>query len=127
MANEYPNYNNYSVFFEGLKLGKTTKATVTVKSNADQIFDDEGFDGNTKGNVTFEATVDLVMPFGGIAKKFEDLVMTGKNASVLFGPINGRRWECTAFSNECSFEADMEKRRTNASLKLQGGKPKISG
>lgn len=118
-------YSNYSVFYEGRKIGVAKESEYTIKNNNEPVFNDNGFDGTTTGNITFELTVTLSTRFGGDVTKFEDLVLNGGSAEIMVAPVNGRTHMLTAFSNETAFKANMEKRSTEQTVKLHGGKPKV--
>jgi hypothetical protein len=120
-------YTNFSVWFNGRQVGLCTSADITVSSSGEDVINDSGWDGRSRGNITTEVTLEEMLPVGGDGYGFETNLSQGDLVTVQASPLNGKIANMKLIVNEISYKGDPKVRTTTASVKLRGGPPEYIG
>jgi hypothetical protein len=117
-------FRNFSVYGKsGRKVEYQTDATLSGKSNAEQIIVDGKVAGSTEGVETSTATIDAAICVGGkdSTQAIFDLYKAKEYAEFTFGIIDGRVLSCNMMVDSFDYTGKAANGQTTFKCSLIGG------
>ncbi len=120
-------YGNFSIWIEHKKLATFETGDYNIVNSGEPIFNDDGWDGVSRGINSTTLDIDEVVPVGGDGADLDNAMLRQTVLSIALSPVNGKVHELKMVLRTCNYKTDVKTRKLNGTFKLEGGPPTITG
>ncbi len=117
-----------SFYHKGRRLKFATTGQVTYTHNGESVVIEDGYENESQGPITSEASLDSAVPIGGDGSSIDDDFVEGDEVEVSFAMLNGKIHTIKPMTiKTMAYNWDHSNSTQTRAMTLKGGKPKITG